>query len=198
MWLLTARTALSATKPNPTQRSFGFRYSDSVGMCSVRITCGEKNSNIRFVSGNLSWHICSTLFFLSCMLLEALYSNPSTWLLYEAPCQVFPCQKLIETLRQWYWVMFWNTPGDCASHMVFGKYCIFVGVIWSHGLSDIPVVGVHSYALWPIRVPPGILSGSNLLFQPHSGAFQSLGPVMQSTGVNRSSSWFNGAPVHAG
>lgn len=54
---------LPSQPPNPTQRSFGFCYSDSVGMCSVRITCGEKSSNIRFVSGNLSWHICSTLFF---------------------------------------------------------------------------------------------------------------------------------------
>lgn len=183
---------LASQPPNPTRRSFGFRYSDSVGMCvcSVRITCGEKPSNIRFVSGNLSWHICSNLFFFSCMLLEALYSNLSARLLYEARCQGFPCQKLIESLSQWYWVMFWNPPGGYASHGLWKvlHLCGSYLVTWAFW---------HS-ALWPIHVPPVILSGSNLFFQPHSGAFQSLGPVMQSTGVNGSISLFNGAPVRAG
>lgn len=44
--------------------------------------------------------------FLSCILLEALYSNLSTSLLWEACCQVFPCQSPNWNLGSWYWVMF--------------------------------------------------------------------------------------------
>lgn len=92
-----------------------------------------------------------------------------------------------------------HTRRLCITHcIVFGKYCMFVGVIWSRQFSDIPVVGVHSQAPWPIHSPTVIISGSNLFLQPHSGAIQSLRPVMQSTGFNRSISVFIGAPVHAG
>lgn len=84
-------------------------------MYSVKMTCGEKSSYIRFVSGNHSWHVCSNIFF-SCILLEALYSNLSTSLLCEACCQVFPRQSPNWNLAS---VILGNVLKHPASHVAY-------------------------------------------------------------------------------